>query len=183
MTPGDDEAPVDVVFEQRDAQEPAPMSHLSLELGNLHHDDFAEGVARLDEHFAAVAPWARHVLAQNEGRRVSTCFLVDDYFAPSDPHPVVRDPRRVIPMLCEAAEHNGLTIDYLARESVCVSYRDRGAGPDAMEPARILTGQLVADPPPGTDGFRPVPQVTGWLANGERSPVVTTTEAMSSDGT
>jgi hypothetical protein len=176
MTAGRDE----VVFEQRNADrqlESVPLGHLSLEIGHLHHEDFQKGPDHLNRHFAQVAPWVRHVLDLHRDRPVSTCFLVDDYFAPSDLRSLVRDPSRVIPALRAAAESNGLTIDYVARESACAAYNDPRSAQPPTEPARILVGKLVADPPPGTYGYRPAPQATGWLPNGERS--AGTTEAMS----
>lgn len=170
----------EVVFEQRSGDrqlESVPLAHLSLEIGHLYADDFQKGADHLDRHFAAVAPWVRHVLAQHPDQQVSTCFLVDDYFAPSDLKSMVRDPSRVIPALRDAAASNGLTIDYVARESACASYADPRSARPPTEPARILAGKLVADPPPGTYGYRPAPQATGWLPNGERS--AGNTEAMS----
>ena len=47
--------------------------------------------------------------------RISTCFLVDDYFTQFS------SPREVLPMLHEAAAAAGLTIDYLAREDAAAA--------------------------------------------------------------
>ncbi|WP_412544424.1 SCO2522 family protein [Longispora sp. K20-0274] len=155
-----------------------PLSHLSLELGHLYMEDFQGGEGQLRRHFARVAPWAaaartihaeQHeaAVAETPGRsrsrnasrpRVSTCFLIDDYFGEFG------SPREVLPGLIRAAESAGVAIDYLARESACAS-----AG--ASSPAALLLGRLVPDPPPGTNGSRPPAAVNGWLCNGRRSPV------------
>ncbi|MGY0237150.1 SCO2522 family protein [Longispora urticae] len=187
-----------------------PLSHLSLELGHLYMEDFAEGEARLRAHFERVAPWAdaarrihaaelaaRHeaLVATWDGAvsgdsgdsrpgpvrpggnpesrplrpplprpRVSTCFLIDDYFGE------VGSPREVLPGLIRAAENAGVPIDYLARESVCARAGD-------TSPAELLLGRLVPDPPPGANGSRPPATVNGWLCNGQRSPAASA-EAM-----
>ncbi|MGW0943420.1 SCO2522 family protein [Streptomyces sp. NPDC002623] len=148
--------------------ESVPFSHLSLELGHLYMEDFAEGAARLRRHFAAVRPWADAArtglgpLPKGRRPRISTCFLIDDYFSrPSTP-------AELIPPLLEAAAEAGLTIDYLARESGCAvadpDRRDRGGLAEAV------LDRLVESPPPGSNGFRPPVGRTGWLANGRRSP-------------
>ena len=79
-------------FRERSAQpkiRSVPLSHLSVELGHLYMEDYLAGPARLEELFAEAAPWteaaARTVRAGRTKARVSTCFLVDDYF--SDLHP------------------------------------------------------------------------------------------------
>ena len=89
-----------------------PLSHLSIELGHLYMDDFAAGMD-LQQHFAQVVPWvdaARRTCAEDlrsrngkyaqqnrEPRtRISTCFLVDDYFTKfSSPAGII--PRRAAP--------------------------------------------------------------------------------------
>ncbi|MEV8503496.1 SCO2522 family protein [Actinoplanes sp. NPDC051475] len=139
------------------------LSHLSIELGHLYMDDFKAGPQRLREQFARVAPWAgaaRRIAADEPaGRvpRVSTCFLIDDYFTRFG------SPDEVITMLVAAAAEAGLEIDYVARESGC-------ALADGVDLARLVEQHLVSEPWEGTDGSRPPPSVTGWLTNGERSP-------------
>lgn len=140
-----------------------PLSHLSIELGHLYMEDFAGGPEQLQRHFATVAPWvtaARSSCVESlVGRRarISTCFLIDDYFTRfSSPDIVVRQ-------LDEAARKSGLELDYVARESAC-------AEADGVALARLVQGRLVADPAPDSNGSRPPPTESGWLCNGQRSP-------------
>jgi hypothetical protein len=148
-----------------------PMSHLSLEVGHLYMDDIARGYDRLVELAHEVAPWARtarEACARSvapKTARISTCYLVDDYFSE------LGSPREIVPMMVAAAADAGVTIDYLARESACAI-----AGPLPL--AALVLDHLVADPPPGTDGSRPVPHESGWLCNGVRSPGQGVGEAM-----
>jgi hypothetical protein len=148
-----------------------PFAHLSLELGHLYFEDLAAGPDHLRRQFQRVAPWAeaaRGILSAGmPGRtpRVSTCFLIDDYFAPTS------SPAEVVPALLQAAQDTGLEIDYLARESACVEA-------DGAPLARLVEERIVADPPPGTNGMRPPVTETGWLCNGQRSPGIAQVEAM-----
>ncbi|MDR7273841.1 SCO2522 family protein [Catenuloplanes atrovinosus] len=149
-----------------------PLSHLSIELGHLYMEDFAAGPERLRAQFRRVRPWAealRRMEADSrpgQATRISTCFLIDDYFAPFG------SPAEVLPALVSAAEESGLRIDYIARESAC-------AAADGVEVARIVEGRLVADPPRGTNGSRPPTHQSGWLSNGEPpSTGVAVSEAM-----
>lgn len=135
------------------------LAHLSIELGHLYMDDYEQGPDRLREHFARVAPWARVAAEQVTVARprVSTCFLIDDYFTRFS------NPREVVSQLIEAASAAGLTIDYVARESGCARVGD-------LDLAAVVQAHIVDEPPPGTTGGRPPASVSGWLANGERSP-------------
>lgn len=159
-----------------------PLSHLSIELGHLYVEDFADGPEQLRRRFQQVAPWAnaarqacvdsvesQHVQPGQRGRparaRISTCFLVDDYFTPFS------SPAELVPELVAAAREAGLEIDYLARESGCVDA-------DGVALARLVEGRLVADPPPDTNGSRPPAAEVGWLCNGQRSPTSDAAEAM-----
>jgi hypothetical protein len=145
-----------------------PLAHLSVEIGHLYMEDFAERAGdRLVEYFERLAPWVR---AARDSLpvprpRISTCFLIDDYFARFS------SPAELVPVLLEEAERAGLEIDYLARESGC-------ALADKVPLAESVAARLVASPPPGTYGIRPPVTETGWLANGERSPAVRTPAAM-----
>ncbi len=146
-------------------------AHLSIELGHLYMEDLQRGPAYLSRHFREIVPWVEAARRSCEGgltgrtARISTCFLVDDYFTRLSP------PHEVIPQLVDAASAAGLRIDYLARESAC-------AQADDVPLAELVAGRLVAEPPPNTNGSRPPPHESGWLTNGERSPSDTAVEAM-----
>jgi hypothetical protein len=166
----------DAVFREASAQpriEGVPYAHLSIELGHLYAEDYERGTDGLPVHFRRVAPWAAAAgeacAATLSGKRarISTCFLVDDYFTPFG------SPRTIIPQLLEAAQDSGLRIDYLGRESGC-------AEADGVALAGLVEGRLVAEPTPRTTGGRPPVTQTGWLSNGQRSPVSGATEAMGS---
>ncbi|MFF6783400.1 SCO2522 family protein [Streptomyces sp. NPDC012510] len=158
-----------------------PYSHLSLELGHLYMEDFAEGAHRLRHHFETVRPWvdaARAGLGPSHAGgnpRISTCFLIDDYFSR------LATPAVLIPPLLQAAAGAGLTIDYLARESGCAA-ADPGRQ-DRTELAECVLHRLVESPPPGSNGFRPPVSRTGWLSNGRRAPAQRTSAALDPAGT
>ena len=140
-----------------------PLSHLSIELGHLYMDDFRHGEQRLREHFERVRPWVRTAAEQATGAlggrtpRISTCFLIDDYFTRFS------SPAEVVAALVSAARSAGLEIDYVARESGC-------ARADGVDLATVVQQHLVDEPPEGANGARPPVTVSGWLTNGERSP-------------
>ncbi|MFJ3641803.1 SCO2522 family protein [Streptomyces sp. NPDC090108] len=160
--------------------ESLPYSHLSLELGHLYMEDFAEGAERLERHFAAVRPWAETArawtaaLPTGNRPRISTCFLIDDYFSR------LSTPAELLPVLLEAADRAGLSIDYLARESGCALADP--LRPDRTGLAEAVMHRLVESPPPGSNGFRPPVSRTGWLTNGRRAPTRRTSAALDSDG-
>lgn len=151
--------------------ESLPLSHVSVELGHLYMEDLARGMPALRETFAAVAPWVRaaevprSIGCVKQPVRISTCFLIDDYFSGFS------TPAEVVPMVTSAAESEGLRIDYLARESACAQTRDSRA-------ASLVLGRLVTEPVAGTTGGRPPLTETGWLTNGQRSPNTSRGEAM-----
>ena len=155
--------------EQRIAS--VPLSHLSVELGHLYFEDLRKGPAELRRKFESVAPWLegvrRHYTKSLRGTnpRISTCYLVDDYFSAQSP------PAEVIPMVLEAAEASGLSIGYLARESACAQLPE-------IRVAEVVTGWIIDEPPEGANGVRPPMTVTGWLSNGQRTPATTSTAAM-----
>jgi hypothetical protein len=165
---------VDATFHETSAQprvEQLPLGHMSIELGHLYMEDYAAGIDGLRDHFRRVAPWAeaaRRACQDAIGdrrARISTCFLVDDYFGPFG------SPRDIVPDLMTAAGDAGLEIDYLGRESGC-------AMADGVSIARLVEGQLVVEPAPSTDGSRPPTSESGWLCNGQRSVPAGTGEAM-----
>ena len=151
--------------------ESVPLAHVSIEVGHLYMEDLEAGAAAVQRTFAAAAPWLRTaqtpqaVGLDKKSARVSTCFLVDDYFSRFS------TPASVIPMVLAAAAQEGVTIDYLARESAC-------ADADGISPAYLTLGSLVTEPVPGTTGGRPPLTETGWLTNGQRSPSTSRGEAM-----
>ncbi|MCI3269792.1 SCO2522 family protein [Streptomyces cylindrosporus] len=162
------------VFRETAAQprtEAVPLSHLSLELGHLYMEDLADGRKGLRRHFERVRPWADAARADLAARttggrpRMSTCFLVDDYFSRFS------TPADLLPLVLEEAERAGLVIDYLARESAC-------AVADKVPLAQAVAGRLVESPPPGSYGARPPVSESGWLANGQRSPAGRSPQAM-----
>lgn len=164
----------DAVFRETTAEprtQAVPLSHLSLELGHLYMEDFEAGPEHLRRHFAQVRPWAdaarAAVAAQTGGKRprISTCFLIDDYFTRFS------SPAELVPLLLAEADRAGLAVDYLARESGC-------AVAGKVPVAEAVAGRLVEEPPPGSYGLRPPAAQTGWLANGERSPVARAPQAM-----
>ncbi|MGW1210585.1 SCO2522 family protein [Streptomyces sp. NPDC002499] len=148
-----------------------PLAHLSLELGHLYLEDLEGGPARLREHFQRVRPWADAARADTAARtagrtpRISTCFLIDDYFTRFS------TPADLLPMILEEAGRAGLVIDYLARESAC-------AVADKVPVAQAVADRLVESPPPGSYGARPPVSQSGWLANGQRTPVARPAQAM-----
>lgn len=165
---------VDAAFHEAAAERRVaslPLSHLSIELGHLYMEDYAGGQEQLRRQFAQVAPWAEAARAScvdslpGRRARISTCFLIDDYFTRfSSPDVVIRQ-------LVEAAGACGLRLDYIARESAC-------ATADGVAVARLVEGRLVGDPPPDTNGSRPPATESGWLCNGQRSPVTNGLQAM-----
>lgn len=147
----------------RRAVKSVPLAHLSVELGHLYREDFDPTGPGLARHFARVAPQveaAKLLYAPPSGSRLrmSTCYLIDDYFTEFEP------PAVVIPALERAAASAGLQIDYLAREAGC-------AFADGVDLASLVERRLVPEPSADTDGSRPPVTQTGWLSNGRRSPV------------
>jgi hypothetical protein len=164
----------EAVFRETAAQprtQAVPLSHLSLELGHLYMEDLEGGPERLRRHFERVRPWADAARADATARtggkrpRISTCFLVDDYFSRFS------SPAELLPLVLAEAERAGLEIDYLARESAC-------AVADKVPLAQAVAGRLVESPPPGSHGARPPVSLSGWLANGQRSPAARAPQAM-----
>ncbi|MCL8017816.1 SCO2522 family protein [Streptomyces sp. AS02] len=156
----------EAVFQETTAElrtQSVPLAHLSVELGHLYMEDFEAGPKRLGEHFAEVRIWVDAVRASTARRskrpRISTCFLIDDYFTRFS------TPAELIPMVLKEAEKAGLVIDYLARESAC-------AVADRIDLAESVMHRLVESPPPGSYGSRPPVSRTGWLANGQRTPTM-----------
>ncbi|MEU4421369.1 SCO2522 family protein [Actinoplanes sp. NPDC024001] len=138
------------------------LSHVSIELGHLYMEDLQvpESESRLAEYFRSVSYWVKSV--ESMGRwgttspRISTCFLIDDYFSRLD------EPRVIIKKVVDAASKSGLAIDYIARESSCAEF-------GTAQLARQVFDRIVPEPLPGANGSRPPVKESGWLANGRRS--------------
>ncbi|MFJ3617378.1 SCO2522 family protein [Streptomyces iakyrus] len=171
------------IFRESSAEprtESLPLSHLSLEIGHLYMEDIVEGPERLRRHFATVRPWVDAVRSglgtsvTGSRPRVSTCFLIDDYFSR------LAAPDGLLPSLVEEATRAGLAIDYLARESACAVAA--GADRTRVHPAESVLDRLVESPPPGSGGFRPPVSRTGWLSNGKRTPAQRTSAALDPAG-
>jgi len=160
--------------------ESVPLSHVSVEVGHLYMEDLVAGESAVQRTFAAAGPWVRAartpqaVGCEKKAVRLSTCFLIDDYFSR------FASPDEVIPMVLAAAKREDLEIDYLARESACVIAAGGSAG--GASPASLTLGSLVTEPAPGTTGGRPPLTETGWLTNGQRSPSTARDEAMTRRG-
>ncbi|GGS30980.1 SCO2522 family protein [Actinokineospora fastidiosa] len=147
------------------------LSHLSVEVGHLYMEDLLGGEERIRTQFRRVAPWltaVRQAQAVELGGvkpRISTCFLIDDYFRPDT------DPSVIVPQLLDIAAECGIQIDYLAREAGCHEA-------ERVPLAEVTAAMLLPEPPVGTTGSRPPVQDSGWLCNGERSPDNTGRQAM-----
>lgn len=158
---------MDVRFQEAAAvrrTESVAYSHLSVELGHFYAEDFGDGCAELRRKFERIADWsaaipalARRGLPAHREPRISTCFMLDDYFHRFG------TPREVIPQVQSAAAENGLILDYVARESSFARH-------DGAELARLVVDTLVVEPPRHTTGSRPPLIESGWLSNGKRSP-------------
>ncbi|WP_322758939.1 SCO2522 family protein [Frankia sp. Cr2] len=146
-----------------------PLSHLSIEVGHFYMEDLPSNEERIRRQFQRLAPWAtaakKTVTADRP--RVSTCFLVDDYFYNST------NPNEILRKLVAIGDECGVSIDYIAREAGCCVA-------DGVPLAELVAARLLAEPAPGTNGSRPPTDQSGWLCNGERSPETSTDQAMHS---
>jgi hypothetical protein len=150
-----------------------PFAHLSIETGHLYLRQLADPVF-VRNQVAAVVP--RVATAVEEARaahgkdaRISTCLMIDDYNVnPADPKP---GPAVAVAMLKEAMRDTGLRLDYLARESGCVSASSMFY-PDARSRAplaEIVLGLITPEPIEGSNGSGSSPLLSGWVSNGRRS--------------
>jgi len=147
-----------------------PLSHLSLEVGHFYMDDLDRGGLPVREQFARIAPlvsaFTADVRTRYPGARVSTCFLIDDYFRHDT------EPEPIITTLLDAAERSGLSIDYLAREAGCYevpTHRTAAVSGESIKLAEMVAARIVEEPDRGTTGARPPTAESGWLCNGRRS--------------
>ncbi|MFE3257608.1 SCO2522 family protein [Nocardia sp. NPDC059091] len=168
-----------------------PLSHLSIEVGHFYMDELVDGADRIHAQLRKVAPIVQTQIAAAEaefgaGARVSTCFLVDDYFwtrtanRPRDARRTA-DPRHVLEKLLAAAEECGVRIDYLAREAGCAEVPSFQDGEPVGEPVRLaemMAARIVAEPERDSTGRRPPTVESGWLCNGRRSSEFDAGQAM-----
>ncbi|RMI33258.1 SCO2522 family protein [Nocardia stercoris] len=148
-----------------------PLSHLSIEVGHFALKDIARDPRGIRAQLTHIAPLVAAFtesarLRFGRGARISTCYLIDDYFQPELP------PADIVPKLLAAAADTGVRIDYLARESGCASATRFAGGEPIGEPvpiAEMVAARIVPDPaPPATGGRAPTAE-SGWLCNGRRS--------------
>lgn len=138
-----------------------PLSHLSVEVGHFYMEELENGEDPIREQFERVRPWLeaaeKTAVSGRAAARVSTCFLIDDYFNPQD------DAHEIMERLLRLSTQAGVRIDYVARESSCALSKD------GVSPAELVTARLLAEPAPETTGTRPPVHESGWLANGQPS--------------
>ncbi|HET9140219.1 SCO2522 family protein [Actinophytocola sp.] len=138
------------------------LAHLSVEVGHFYMEHLVNGEERIHNQFSMVAPWLQAAVAGVRAQvgpakpRISTCFLIDDYFGSGT------RPADIVPKLVRIAEQCGITIDYLVREAGCARAGD-------ADLAGMVRSMLLPEPPEGTNGSRPPLQESGWLCNGQRS--------------
>ncbi|MEY9886727.1 hypothetical protein ABIA35_002361 [Catenulispora sp. MAP12-49] len=137
-----------------------PLSHLSVEVGHFYMEDLENGEEPIRAQFERVKPWLAaaeaSVLCGTEKPRVSTCFLIDDYFQRWP------DAGNIIEKLLRLSKDAGVRIDYFARESSCA------VRADGTRVAELVARRLLQEPEPEvTTGSRPPAVRSGWLANGK----------------
>ncbi|MEV6770788.1 SCO2522 family protein [Nocardia sp. NPDC051030] len=180
-----------------------PLAHLSVEVGHFYMDDLirldnpedpdqlVDGIDPNDPIRAQLRKVAPLVDAYTQvaraefgpGARVSTCFLIDDYFEhfrDGPPRPQAA-PSVILPKLLRAAEASGLRIDYLAREAGCAEVPSLLDGEPLGEPVRLaemMAARIVPEPEEGSTGRRPPTVESGWLCNGRRSSEYDAGQAM-----
>jgi hypothetical protein len=148
-----------------------PLSHLSIEVGHFYLNEITSDIERVTAEFRRIVPLVSAFIESAKvqfgpNARVSTCYLIDDYFHPDT------DPSAILTKLLDAAEESGLVIDYLARESGCWRASKFVEGVAFGEPipvAEMVAARIVAEPAPPSTGRRPPTAESGWLCNGRRS--------------
>jgi hypothetical protein len=148
-----------------------PLSHLSIEVGHFYLNEITSDIERVTAEFRRIVPLVSAFIESAKvqfgpNARVSTCYLIDDYFHPDT------DPSAILTKLLDAAEESGLVIDYLARESGCwraSKFVDGVAFGEPIPVAELVAARIVAEPAPPSTGRRPPTAESGWLCNGRRS--------------
>lgn len=171
----------DVEFSYRELSEtphvePVPLAHLSVQVGQVSPDDFADPGRLIAPRLEQVAPWLQAAGKRvrdrfGRGARISTCLLVDDH-SPSLSAVKAPEPSAAMESLAEIAGAAGVRIDYLARYAGCAVACDRPhpRPRDRHALADIVASLIVPEAAVGANGSRPPTEHTGWLANGQRSP-------------
>ncbi|MBS2531802.1 hypothetical protein KGQ20_03350 [Catenulispora sp. NF23] len=136
------------------------LSHLSVAVGHFYMDELENGEEPIRTQFERVKPWLdaakASAISGGERPRVSTCFLVDDYFQhwPDTP--------QIVEKLLRLSREAGVTIDYVARESACARRLD------GFQTAELVATRLLEEPfPEGANGGRPPISMSGWMSNGK----------------
>ncbi|MGW4241493.1 SCO2522 family protein [Nocardia sp. NPDC004722] len=175
---------------ERSRVEGQPLSHLSIEVGHFYMDELVNGVDRIRAQLRKVAPivkaqQAAAVAEFGAGARVSTCFLVDDYFwtrtgSGREARPG-GEPEVILTKLLDAARECDVPIDYLAREAGCAEvpmFRDGEPVGEPIRLAEMMSARIVAEPERDGTGRRPPTVESGWLCNGRRSSEYDAGQAM-----
>ncbi|MFC9432903.1 SCO2522 family protein [Nocardia sp. NPDC057030] len=155
-------------------------AHLSIETGHFYMKSLLDGEDKIRAHFERVARLVDLHTAEAKAEygssaRVSTCFLIDDYFG-SDTNPT-----EVLDKVLGIADRCGLRIDYLAREAGCWEtplYVDGRLTGQQIPLAEMVASWVVAEPLKQTTGRRPPDVESGWLCNGRRSSEHDSEQAM-----
>ena len=156
------------------------LSHVSIETGHFYMKDLTNGTEPIRSQFLRVKKLVDLYTAAakaefGDSARLSTCFLIDDYFSSKT------DPTEVLKKILGVAEECGLVIDYLAREAGCwesPQYVDNQRTGHNIELAEMVRSWIVAEPVPATTGGRPPDVESGWLCNGRRSSEYDSKQAM-----
>ncbi|MFE9579461.1 SCO2522 family protein [Nocardia sp. NPDC006044] len=155
-------------------------AHLSIETGHFYMKSLLDGEEKIRAHFERVARLVDLHTAEAKAEygpsaRVSTCFLIDDYFGSNT------NPTEVLDKVLGIAEKCGLRIDYLAREAGCWEtplYVDGRLTGQQIPLAEMVASWVVAEPLKQTTGRRPPDVESGWLCNGRRSSEHDSEQAM-----
>jgi hypothetical protein len=150
-----------------------PLSHLSIEVGHFYMEDLENGEEPIRAQFQRVKPWLEaakaSVVCGDEKPRISTCFLIDDYFQAWPDAPVIME------KLLRLAAETDVPIDYVARESACARRQD------GFAVAELVAKRILEEPEPDRDtGGRPPTMVSGWLSNGRPTREATVLNVMES---
>ncbi|WP_019932742.1 SCO2522 family protein [Nocardia sp. BMG111209] len=156
------------------------LSHLSIETGHFYMKDLINGQDAIRAQFRRVARLVDLYVEDAKATfgsaiRVSTCFLIDDYFGPGT------NPNAILHKILGIAHECGLRIDYLAREAGCwesPTYTDGIPTGQQIGLAEMISRWVVAEPLENTTGRRPPDVESGWLCNGQRSSDFEATQAM-----